>query len=72
MEFPNLLELSEDEIQLVLKGYMAGMEDQKSSILDFLDEVVANTEDLIVKSALADLVAVLNEETTLGDLTNGK
>lgn len=68
MEFPNLLELSEDETQLVLKGYLAGMEDQKSSILDFLDEVVANTEDLVVKSALADLVAVLNEETTLGDL----
>lgn len=68
MEFPNLLELPEEQVQLVLQGYMAGMEDQKNSILDFLDEVVANTEDLTVKAALADVVAVLNDEATLGDI----
>ena len=68
MEFPNLLELPEEQVQLVLQGYMAGMEDQKNSILDFLNEVLANTEDLTVKAALANVVAVLNDETTLGDI----
>lgn len=68
MEFPNLLELPEDQVQLVLQGYVAGMEDQKNSIIDLIEGVSANAEDFVVVSALSDILSVLREETTIGDL----
>lgn len=68
MEFPNLLELPEDQVQLVLQGYVAGMEDQKNSIIDLIEGVSANAEDFVVVSVLSDILSVLREETTIGDL----
>lgn len=68
MEFPNLLELPEDQVQLVLQGYVAGMEDQKNSIIDLIEGVSANAEDFVVVSVLSDILSVLREETTIGEL----
>jgi len=72
MEFPNLLALPDDQVQLVLQGYVAGLTDQKQSIIDLISDVIEDTEDLVVKAALKELANLLMEETTLGDLLSGE
>ena len=62
MDFPNLLELPEDQVHLVLQGYMAGMTDQKASIMDLIENTEKDTEDLVVKAALIELLAVLSDD----------
>lgn len=50
MDFPNLLTLPPEHVQLVLQGYVAGLLDEKAAITELLKEMQEATDDLVEKS----------------------
>jgi hypothetical protein len=67
MEFPNLAALPEDQVQLVLQGYVAGMMDEKESIIALLKDMQADTQDLVEKAVYESIFEQLSEGDISGE-----
>jgi len=62
MDFPDVFNLPEEQARDVMQAYVAGMMDEKESIVALINDLKTSSKDLVVTAAYAELLTMLSTE----------